>query len=67
MIIVYILFGIIILQSAMHYKERKDLYNRLMCKDANEYQSMSGIAKKKVKSRCRNVMDRWRGIGGGKE
>lgn len=34
---VYILIGIIILQYLLHFFERRDLYNRIMSRNLNEY------------------------------
>jgi hypothetical protein len=42
---VYIAFAfviIIVLQEFIHYKERKDLYNRIMARDLPEYKAADG-------------------------
>lgn len=51
------------IQSIMHYKERKDLYNRLMARDYAEYTaSLDNNTQKHYKSAHKAVLDRWRGV-----
>ena len=35
--ITYFFMGLVLFIEILHYKERKDLYNRLMAKNMNEY------------------------------
>lgn len=67
MIITYILAGIIVIQSVIYHFERKDLYTRLMCRDVSDYKNANGKNVKSPLSRHREVLDKWRGKGGGKE
>lgn len=34
--------AIVMVQAALHSKERRDLYNRLMARDLTEYQNITG-------------------------
>lgn len=36
MIVTYLLFGLLVIQSVMHYIERRDLYSRIMAKDLTD-------------------------------
>lgn len=67
MAVTYILAGVVVVQCILHYIERKDLYTRLMCKDVQDYKSANDKSKQSPVSRHREVLDRWRGKGGGKE
>ena len=59
-----ILLGIIILQSIIHFAERRDLYTRIMCSDAADYKSITkGEIRKTVKSAHKKVLDGWRKRG----
>lgn len=62
--IVYLLCGIIIVQSVFHHFERKDLYNRIMSKNLTEYKGKQAVS---VKSAHRQVLNRWKGLDGEKE
>lgn len=62
--IIYILCGVIILQSVIHYFERKDLYNRIMSKNLTEYKGKKCIS---AKSAHDEVLKRWRGKDGENE
>ena len=60
-----ILIAVIILQSLLHYYERRDLYTRLMSKDFTEYnQSQKGPPKKHIPSAHERVLQRWKNRGG---
>lgn len=54
---------IILVQALLHRIERKDLYNRLMCKSINEYTSI-GKPHTDTKSGHNRVLNKWRGKGG---
>lgn len=59
-----IFLGVIILQSIIHFAERRDLYTRIMCSDAADYKSITkGETKKTVKSAHKRVLDSWRKRG----
>lgn len=45
--IVMTFLGAMVIQSIMHQRERKDLYNRLMCKDINDYRKLDTKTNKK--------------------
>lgn len=60
---IYILCGVIVIQSVIHHIERKDLYNRIMCKSITEYK---GDCKSFKKSAHQSAIERWRNKGGGK-
>lgn len=56
--IVYVLCGIIVVQSLLHRSERKDLYDRIMSKDFTEYKGEKVLS---AKSAHRKILNRWRG------
>lgn len=62
--IIYILCGVIVLQSITHHFERKDLYNRIMSKNLTEYK---GDKCRSVKSAHDRIIKRWRGKDGENE
>ena len=55
--ITYILCGVIVLQYIIHYVERRDLYNRLMSRDLNDYK---GKPIQRAMSAHEAVLKRWR-------
>lgn len=59
--VICILCAVIVLQSVLHFAERRDLYNRLMCRNLSEYKS--GDAPKKVKSIHTKLLGNWRSAG----
>lgn len=66
MIIIYALFAVILSLcgllayiSHQHYKERKDLYNRIMCRDIQEYKNVNKEPKSALSAHDR-VMKDWR-------
>lgn len=59
--IVYVLCGIIIVQSVLHRFERKDLYNRIMSKNLNEYKGKGMLSPRTAHTR---ILNRWRGRKG---
>lgn len=62
--IVYVLCGIIVIQSISHHFERKDLYNRIMSKNLTEYKGKEPLS---IESAHRRVLNRWRGKDGENE
>lgn len=61
--IVYLLCGVMAVQQILHYRERKDLYNRIMSKSFTEYKDEGKTPSYSVPAH-RRVMDRWRQKGG---
>lgn len=59
----YALCGVIVIQSVIHHIERKDLYNRIMCKNITEYK---GDYERSQKSAHQSAIERWRNKGGEK-
>ena len=55
-----ILSVVIILQSLLHYRERRDLYNRLMSKDLTDYNQSKNLPPKPIPSAHDRVLKRWR-------
>ena len=55
-----LLIVVIILQSLLHYRERRDLYNRLMSKDFTEYNQKNSPPPKPIPSAHDRVLKRWR-------
>lgn len=55
--VIYVLIGVIVLQSIFHRLERKDLYNRIMSKDFAEYK---GSKCSYTPSAHDRVLKRWR-------
>ena len=52
------------LQVFLHWKERKDLYDRIMSRDLTDYKKVSEPPKA-VPSSLKKVMERWRDPNGG--
>ena len=59
-----ILIAIIVLQSLLHFCERRDLYNRLMSKDFTEYNQNHKPPPKQVPSAHDRILKRWRNKAG---
>lgn len=59
-----ILIAIIVLQSLLHYCERRDLYNRLMSKDFTEYNQTQKPPPKHIPSAHDRILKRWRNKAG---
>lgn len=58
-----VIFGLIIIiftQTLLHRKERKDLYDRIMCKDINDYKNIGSPMRKSMSGHER-VLKKWRG------
>ena len=59
-IIDIILIAVIILQSFLHFCERRDMYNRLMSKDLTEYKQSDKLPPKHIPSAHELTLKRWR-------
>lgn len=59
-----ILLAVIVLQTLLHYIERRDLYNRMMSKDLTEYKNSGNPPPKTVPSAHDRVLNKWRNKGG---
>lgn len=59
-----ILIAVIVLQSLLHYRERRDLYNRLMSKDLTDYNQSKKSPPKAIPSAHERVLKRWRNKAG---
>lgn len=62
MTVSYVLCCIIVVLQVMHYFERKDLYNRIMSRDLNEYKNSDKPVKAHI-SAHRRVLDKWKDRG----
>ena len=61
-----ILCAVIIIQAILHHIERRDLYNRIMCRDINDYNHAKARDKPaKTVSRHEEKMKAWRDPNGG--
>lgn len=60
-----ILCVLILIQALLHRAERRDLYDRLMCRDVNDYKQARARDKPgtAVTHRHEQVMKRWRDRG----
>ena len=65
MIVIIALSIVIVLQFVLHYFERKDLYNRIMCKSINEYKAIDKPLEKHISAHDR-VLKNWRNKAGDK-
>ena len=61
-ITICILCGIILVKDFVHYRERKDLYNRIMSKDLTEYKERKKEIKHHISAHKR-VLKNWRKVG----
>ncbi|MCK9477990.1 MAG: hypothetical protein M0R40_00625 [Firmicutes bacterium] len=59
LIVVAVLSVIIIIQAILHWFERKDLYNRLMCRNMSEYKTINEPVSKSISAHQR-VIEKWR-------
>ena len=57
--IIFGLIGIIFVQAETHRRERKDLYNRIMCRDIKDYNKIERPTETH-KSKHSKVLERWR-------
>lgn len=63
MIINLILCAVIVIQSIIHFIERRDMANRLMCKDAKEYSNVfppKDIKHTPIPSAHKRTLDNWK-------
>lgn len=58
--IVYALIGVIVMQDVIHRVERRDLYNRIMCKDINDYKRITNKPAEPVVSAHQRTINKWR-------
>lgn len=65
--VIYVLLCVIAVQtliivgmSIVQHMERKDLYNRLMCRNMTEYNNIKTDEPKQPISRHKAVLNRWR-------
>ena len=66
--IIIVLIVYILIRELMHKSERKDLYNRIMCRDLSDYNRAADISKGKAKSAIsahKKVLEEWKNGGGG--
>lgn len=63
MIIIIALSVVIVLQTILHYIERKDLYNRIMCKSIGEYKAIDEPIQKHTSAHNR-VLKKWKNRAG---
>lgn len=57
------LIAVIVLQSILHYCERRDLYNRIMSKDLSEYKKNDKLPPP-IPSAHDRVLNKWRNKAG---
>ena len=57
-IIVCAILGVMVVQNILWYKERKDLCNRIMCKDIQEYTNID-VKPKSVIPKYRKILNEW--------
>ena len=55
-----VLFFIILLQTIIHYLERRDMYNRLMSKNLTEYKQGKNLPPQHIPSAHDRVISKWR-------
>ena len=60
-----LLVAVIVLQSLLHYRERRDMYNRLMSKSLTEYKQSGSPPPKHTPSAHDRVLKNWRDKAGG--
>ena len=61
---VYILAAVIVVLEIFHGIERRDLYNRIMCRDIGEYQSRTK-PRERIMTAHERTLKRWRDPKGG--
>jgi hypothetical protein len=59
-----ILCAVIIIQSIIHFIERRDMYNRLMSKSLSEYKQSDKIPPKRIPSAHELTLRKWRNKAG---
>lgn len=60
---VFILIGVIALIEAIHFIERRDLYNRMMCRSMEEYKKRND-PQPKIVTAHQKALEKWRGEKG---
>lgn len=60
----YILFAVIVLQTVIHFFERRDMYNRLMSKNYSEYVHTDKTPPKHIPSAHEKTLQKWRNKAG---
>lgn len=55
-----ILVAVILIQTLLHYAERRDMCNRLMSKDYTEYTQANNPPPKPVPSAHDRILNKWR-------
>ena len=63
-IIDILLIAVIILQSFLNHRERRDMYNRLMSKNLTEYNQGKNPPPKHTPSAHDRVLNKWRNRAG---
>ena len=66
MIVSLILCAVIVIQSILHFIERRDMYNRLMSKDYADYNRPKTPLQPHIPSAHSQVIRRWKNKGGDK-
>lgn len=59
-----ILCAVIIIQSIIHFIERRDMYNRLMSKSLSEYKHSDKLPPKHIPSAHELTLKKWRNKAG---
>lgn len=59
-----ILCAVIIIQSIIHFIERRDMYNRLMSKSLSEYKQSDKLPPKHIPSAHELTLKKWRNKAG---
>lgn len=60
----FILLAVIIIQSIIHFIERRDMYNRLMSKSLSEYKQSDKMPPKHIPSAHELTLKKWRNKAG---
>lgn len=66
--VIFMLCAVMIVQSVISARERRDLYNRIMSRDIHDYKNAQSPTVRNPKSKASEVLERWRDrpAGGGK-
>jgi len=63
MYVIYALLILILAQEIIHRAERKDLYNRIMCRDIDDYKHLGEPKADKAPSAHDRALKKWRSKG----
>ena len=63
MYVIYALLILILAQEIIHRAERKDLYNRIMCRDIDDYKQLGEPKASKAPTAHDRALKKWRGMG----